>query len=118
MVFPSLGYTTDRRETAHWYREIAASAKIPIMIYNNPIAYKVDVTKEVLQELVSVPEILCIKEESGDIRRVTDTYIAFGDRFSVFCGVDDLIVESSALGVTRLGFGHDERMAGGVRAAI
>ena len=70
------------------------------MIYNNPIAYKVDVTKEVLQELVSVPEILCIKEESGDIRRVTDTYIAFGDRFSVFCGVDDLIVESSALGVT------------------
>jgi 4-hydroxy-tetrahydrodipicolinate synthase len=100
MVFPSLGYTTDPRETAHWYREIAASAKIPIMVYNNPIAYKVDVTAEVLQELVSVPEIVCIKEESGDIRRVTDTYIAFGDRFSVFCGVDDLIVESSALGVT------------------
>ena len=100
MVFPSLGYKTDPRETAHWYREIAASAKIPIMIYNNPIAYKVDVTEEVLQELVSVPEIVCIKEETGDIRRVTDTYIAFGDRFSVFCGVDDLIVESSALGVT------------------
>jgi 4-hydroxy-tetrahydrodipicolinate synthase len=100
MVFPSLAYKTDPRETAHWYREIAASAKIPIMIYNNPIAYKVDVTEEVLQELVSVPEIVCIKEETGDIRRVTDTYIAFGDRFSVFCGVDDLIVESSALGVT------------------
>jgi 4-hydroxy-tetrahydrodipicolinate synthase len=100
MVFPSLGYKTDARETAHWYREIAASAKIPIMIYNNPIAYKVDVSEEVLRELVSVPEIVCIKEETGDIRRVTDTYIAFGDRFSVFCGVDDLIVESSALGVT------------------
>jgi len=100
MVFPSLGYKTDPRETAHWYREIAAAAKIPIMIYNNPIAYKVDVTEEVLRELVSVPEIVCIKEETGDIRRVTDTYIAFGDRFSVFCGVDDLIVESSALGVT------------------
>jgi 4-hydroxy-tetrahydrodipicolinate synthase len=100
MVFPSLGYKTDPRETVHWYREIAASAGIPIMIYNNPIAYKVDVTEEVLRELVSVPEIVCIKEETGDIRRVTDTYIAFGDRFSVFCGVDDLIVESSALGVT------------------
>jgi 4-hydroxy-tetrahydrodipicolinate synthase len=100
MVFPSLGYMTDPRETAHWYREIAGAGRLPIMIYNNPIAYKVDVTAEVLNELVEVPEIVCIKEETGDIRRVTDTYIEFGDRFSVFCGVDDLIVESSALGVT------------------
>jgi len=100
MVFPSLGYKTDPRETAYWYQQIAAAAKQPIMIYNNPIAYKVDVTAEILRELVDVPEIVCIKEETGDIRRVTDTYIEFGDRFSVFCGVDDLIVESSALGVT------------------
>ena len=100
MVFPSLGYKTDPRETAHWYREIARSGRVPIMIYNNPIAYGVDVTADILEELVDVPEIVCIKEETGDIRRVTDTYIAFGDRFSVFCGVDDLIVESSALGVT------------------
>jgi 4-hydroxy-tetrahydrodipicolinate synthase len=70
------------------------------MIYNNPIAYGVDVTADILEELYDVPEIICIKEETGDIRRVTDTYIAFGDRFSVFCGVDDLIVESCALGVT------------------
>jgi 4-hydroxy-tetrahydrodipicolinate synthase len=100
MVFPSLGYKTDPRETAHWYREIAGAGQLPIMVYNNPIAYKVDVTADILQELVDVPEIICIKEETGDIRRVTDTYIEFGDRFSVFCGVDDLIVESSALGVT------------------
>jgi 4-hydroxy-tetrahydrodipicolinate synthase len=100
MVFPSLGYKTDPRETAHWYREIAGAGQLPIMIYNNPIAYKVDVTADVLRELIDVPEIVCIKEETGDIRRVTDTYIEFGDRFSVFCGVDDLIVESSALGVT------------------
>jgi 4-hydroxy-tetrahydrodipicolinate synthase len=70
------------------------------MIYNNPIAYGVDCTVEVLKELVDTPEIVCIKEETGDIRRVTDMYIAFGNRFSLFCGVDDLIVESSALGVT------------------
>jgi 4-hydroxy-tetrahydrodipicolinate synthase len=100
MVFPSLGYKTDPRETAHWYREIARAGQLPIMIYNNPIAYGVDVTAEVLRELAPVPEIVCIKEETGDIRRVTDTYIEFGDRFSVFCGVDDLIVESCALGVT------------------
>jgi 4-hydroxy-tetrahydrodipicolinate synthase len=70
------------------------------MIYNNPIAYGVDCTVEVLQELVDTREIVCIKEETGNIRRVTDLFIAFGDRFDIFCGVDDLIVESVALGAT------------------
>ncbi|MEP2531634.1 dihydrodipicolinate synthase family protein [Shimia sp.] len=100
MVFPSLGYRTDDRETVAWYKGIAAATPLPIMIYNNPIAYGVDCTVDVLKELVDQPEIICIKEETGDIRRVTDMYIAFGDRFSLFCGVDDLIVESCALGVT------------------
>ncbi|MHB2170021.1 dihydrodipicolinate synthase family protein [Alsobacter sp. R-9] len=100
MVFPSLGYKTDGRETAEWYRGIAAASSLPIMIYNNPIAYGVDVTPRVLEDLVATPEIVCIKEESGDIRRVTDLFIAHGDRFSIFCGVDDLIVESCALGAT------------------
>jgi 4-hydroxy-tetrahydrodipicolinate synthase len=100
MVFPSLGYKTDPRETAEWYRGIASASSLPIMIYNNPIAYGVDVTCDVLRNLVDVPQIVCIKEETGDIRRVTDMYVEFGDRFSIFCGVDDLIVESCALGVT------------------
>ena len=100
MVFPSLGYRTDHRETIGWYRGIAAASDLPIMIYNNPIAYGVDVTPAMLNELADVPTIVCVKEETGDIRRVTDTYIACGDRFSVFCGVDDMIVESCALGVT------------------
>ena len=100
MVFPSLGYKTDPRETVVWYKGIAGASALPIMIYNNPIAYGVDVTPAILKELADTPEIVCVKEETGDIRRVTDTYIELGDRFSVFCGVDDLIVESSALGVT------------------
>ncbi len=100
MVFPSLGYKTDPRETAAWYKEIAKASSLPIMIYNNPIAYGVDVTCDILKELADTPEIVCIKEETGDIRRVTDMYVEFGNRFSIFCGVDDLIVESSALGVT------------------
>jgi 4-hydroxy-tetrahydrodipicolinate synthase len=100
MVFPSLGYKTDSRETVAWYKGIAAASALPIMIYNNPIAYGVDVTPAILKELADTPEIVCVKEESGDIRRVTDTYIELGDRYSVFCGVDDLIVESAALGVT------------------
>lgn len=100
MVFPSLGYKTDPRETAEWYKAIAGASDLPIMIYNNPIAYGVDVTPAILRELVDTPSIVCIKEETGDIRRVTDLFIALGDRFSVFCGVDDLIVESMALGAT------------------
>jgi 4-hydroxy-tetrahydrodipicolinate synthase len=100
MAFPSIAYKTDPRETVAWYKAIAAACGIPIMIYNNPIAYGVDVRPEILKELADTPSIVCIKEESGDIRRVTDLYNALGDRFSVFCGVDDLIVESAALGVT------------------
>jgi len=100
MVFPSLGYKTDPRETAAWYRAVAGASSLPIMVYNNPIAYGVDVTPEVLAMLTDVEEIVCVKEESGDIRRPTDIAVALGDRFSVFCGVDDVIVESMALGVT------------------
>jgi 4-hydroxy-tetrahydrodipicolinate synthase len=100
MVFPNLVYKTDPRETVFWYREIAAASSLPIMIYNNPIAYGVDVTPRILESLADTKEIVCVKEESGDIRRVTDIKVALGDRFSVFCGVDDLIVESLALGVT------------------
>jgi 4-hydroxy-tetrahydrodipicolinate synthase len=100
MVFPSLGYKSDPRETAAWYGQIAAASSLPIMIYNNPIAYGVDVTPDVLEMLSGVKEIVCVKEESGDIRRITDIAVALGDRFSVFCGVDDLIVESMALGAT------------------
>jgi 4-hydroxy-tetrahydrodipicolinate synthase len=100
MAFPSIAYKSDPRETAAWYKAIAAACGIPIMIYNNPIAYGVDVRPEVLKELADTPSIVCIKEESGDIRRVTDIFNAVGDRFSVFCGVDDLLLESVALGVT------------------
>lgn len=98
MVFPSIGYKTDPRETVAWYQGIAGASDLPIMIYNNPLAYGVDVTPGILRELADTPRIVCIKEETGDIRRVTDIHVALGDRFDVFCGVDDLIVESMSLG--------------------
>ncbi|MBA4789844.1 MAG: dihydrodipicolinate synthase family protein [Rhizobiales bacterium] len=100
MAFPSIAYKSDKRETVRWYKDLAAASGLPIMIYNNPIAYGVDCTPDILEQLADTPEIVCIKEESGDIRRVTDVYNACGDRFAVFCGVDDLILESAALGVT------------------
>ncbi|MDQ7246352.1 dihydrodipicolinate synthase family protein [Dongia sedimenti] len=98
MVFPCLGYKSDPRETAAWYRAIAQAGDLPIMIYNNPIAYGVDVTPDVLKELIDCPTIVAIKDEAGDVRRVTDMYIELGDRFLVFCGVDDQVVESVTLG--------------------
>lgn len=100
MAFPSIAYKSDKRETVRWYKDLAAASGLPIMIYNNPIAYGVDCTPDILEQLADTPQIVCIKEESGDIRRVTDIYNACGERFQVFCGVDDLIVESLALGVT------------------
>ncbi|MER9001884.1 dihydrodipicolinate synthase family protein [Mesorhizobium australicum] len=100
MAFPSIAYKSDPRETSEWYRTLAAECGLPIMIYNNPIAYGVDVTPAILRTLEDVDQIVCIKEESGDIRRVTDLNNEFGDRFAVFCGVDDLILESLVLGVT------------------
>lgn len=100
MAFPSIAYKSDPRETAAWYRAIAAACGIPIMIYNNPIAYGVDVTPTILAELADTPSIVCVKEETGDVRRVTDIYNTVGDRFAVFCGVDDLLLESVALGAT------------------
>jgi 4-hydroxy-tetrahydrodipicolinate synthase len=98
MVFPSLGYKTDPRETAEWYKAIANASDLPIMIYNNPIAYGVDVTPAILKVLADCPTIVAVKEETGDVRRVTDMIIELGDRFDIFCGVDDQIVESMALG--------------------
>jgi 4-hydroxy-tetrahydrodipicolinate synthase len=100
MVFPSLAYGTDQRETVSWYTSVAAASDLPIMIYNNPLAYRVDVDIPTLEQLTDIDTIVCIKEETGDIRRVTDLINAFGDRYQVFCGVDDLIVESLALGAT------------------
>lgn len=100
MAFPSLAYKTDPRETAAWYRALGTGCGLPIMIYNNPLAYGVDVTPAILEDLADVPSIVCIKEETGDIRRVTDLFNALGDRFSVFCGVDDLLLESVTLGAT------------------
>src|SRR4029079_19614655 len=98
MAFPSIAYKSDPLETAAWYKGLAAACGLPIMIYNNPIAYGVDVTPSVLCELADTASIICVKEECGDIRRVTDIFNVCGDRFLVFCGVDDLILESIALG--------------------
>jgi 4-hydroxy-tetrahydrodipicolinate synthase len=100
MVFPALTYKSDDRETIEFYRTVARASNLSILLYNNPRSYGIDLTPDVVGELMAEKTIVAIKEESYDTTRVTDLLARFGDRLNVVCGVDDLIVESVALGAT------------------
>jgi dihydrodipicolinate synthase/N-acetylneuraminate lyase len=99
MVLPGMVYKSDERETITHFRAIAQSTGLPIMIYNNPVSYGVDVPPEGFAQLADVPNIVAIKESSENVRRVTDLVNLVGDRFILFAGVDDLVLESMLLGV-------------------
>lgn len=100
MVFPAIGYKSDTEETVVHYRALSIASGLPVLIYNNPVGYGVDVTPEVLARLADCPTLVAIKEESYDVRRVTDIHNLLGSRYTVVCGVDDLVLESAVLGVT------------------
>ena len=99
MVMPPMVYRPDPAEAAAFFRAVAAATDKPWMLYNNPLAYGVDTTPERLGELADMPTLVAVKESSGDPRRVTEIRLALGDRLAVFAGVDDLILESSILGI-------------------
>jgi len=98
MVLPAMVYKSDPRETIAHYRAVASAGDLPIMCYNNPVSYGVDITPEMFGDLADEPKFVAIKESSENIRRITDLKIAFGDRFLLFNGVDDLVLESVVLG--------------------
>ncbi len=100
MVLPAMVYNADDRETIHHFRTVAAATRLPIMCYNNPPVYKVDITPEMFQQMADVENLVCIKEASGDVRRVTDLFNALGDRYLIFSGLDDVALESIMLGCT------------------
>ncbi len=100
MVLPCMVYNSDSRETVAHFRAVAAASNLPIMIYNNPVSYKVDISPETFAELADEPKFVAIKESSEDVRRITDIKNVCGDRYLLFCGVDDLVLESIVLGVT------------------
>ncbi len=99
MVLPGMVYKSDERETIAHFRTIAQASGLPIMIYNNPVSYGVDVVPEAFKHLAEEPTIVSLKESSEKIHRITDLYNLFGDRFVLFAGVDDLVLESVLLGV-------------------
>jgi 4-hydroxy-tetrahydrodipicolinate synthase len=98
MALPALAYKADPREAIAHFRAVARATDLPVMIYNNPPAYIVDVTPEMFAELANEPTIVAIKESSDDVRRITDLLNICGDRYLLFCGVDDLVLESVLLG--------------------
>ena len=100
MVLPPMVYKGDDRETLAHFRTVAKATDLPIMVYNNPPAYKADITPEMFVELADEPKFACIKESSDNPRRVTDIINLTGNRYVIFGGVDDLFLECCMLGAT------------------
>ena len=98
MVLPAMRYlATDAEVIAH-YRAVAGASDLPIIIYNNPIAYGIDVTPAMLEQMADQPNFVAVKESTGDTRRINETLRAVGDRYQLLTGVDDLALESLILG--------------------
>jgi 4-hydroxy-tetrahydrodipicolinate synthase len=100
MVLPAMVYKSDPRETIAHFRAVAKATELPIMVYNNPVSYGVDVTPKMFAEMADVKSIVAIKESSENVRRITDLKNVCGDRYLLFCGVDDLYLEAAMLGAT------------------
>jgi 4-hydroxy-tetrahydrodipicolinate synthase len=98
MVMPALVYSSKPHETAAHFRGVAKATDLPVMVYNNPPIYKNDVTPDILASLADCETIVCFKDSSGDTRRFIDTKNMVGDRFVLFAGLDDVVVESVMLG--------------------
>jgi 1-pyrroline-4-hydroxy-2-carboxylate deaminase len=98
MVLPGMVYKSDPRETMAHFRAVAKATDLPILCYNNPVSYGVDITPSMFAELADEPRFVAIKESSENVRRITDLKNLCGDRYLLFCGVDDLVLESVVLG--------------------
>ena len=99
MVMPAMCYRGDTEEALGHLRTVAAATRRGVMVYNNPISYFNDITPESFAMLAEVPNIVAIKESSGDTRRITDLRNVVGDRYALFTGVDNLLLESAILGI-------------------
>jgi 4-hydroxy-tetrahydrodipicolinate synthase len=98
MIVPSPIYHTEPRETAATLRAVAAAGDLPVMIYSNRVAYRVDVTPEILADIADDARFVAIKESSDDVRRTTEIFNRLGDRYDVFTGVDNLAFEALTAG--------------------
>ena len=100
MLLPPMQYAADERETETYLRAVAGVADVPIMLYNNPISYRIDITPPMFARLADERKFVAIKESSDDVRRISDIRNLVGDRYALFTGVDDLAMESLLLGAS------------------
>jgi len=98
MLLPPMRYKATDRETVTYFKEIANSTSLPIMIYNNPVDYKIEVTLPMFEELLHLDNIQAVKESTRDISNIIRLKNSFGDRLKVLCGVDTLALESLVAG--------------------
>lgn len=98
MMLPPMRYKSDHRETVAYFKAVAESTDLPIMIYNNPVDYKIEVTLDMFAELASCSNIQSIKESTRDITNVTRLINRFGERYKILCGVDTLALEELMMG--------------------
>lgn len=99
MLLPAMLYKGAPDETLAHFKGVAKSTGLPIMIYNNPLSYANDITPAMFDELASQKNFVAIKESSGDTRRITDLRNRVGDRYALFTGVDNLLLECAVLGI-------------------
>lgn len=102
MVLPPMRYKADDEETTQYYLTIAKATSLPILLYNNPVDYKIEITLPMFEKLAAAPNILAVKESTRDVTNVTRLKNAFGDRFKIMCGVDTLAYEELLLGADGL----------------
>ena len=98
MIVPSPIYHTNPHETVATLKAMAAAGGLPVMIYSNRVAYRVDVTVDIMEELASDPLFVAVKESSDDIRRSTEIINRLGSRYDLFTGVDNLAFEALSVG--------------------
>ena len=98
MLLPAMVYVPKTAELVEHFTQVANATTLPIMLYNNPTAYRVAITNEALEALRPVKNIVAVKESTADTRRFTDMINAFGDRYVVFAGLDDVAFEGLLLG--------------------
>jgi len=98
MLLPPMRYKTDDRETISFFKAVANSTDLPVMIYNNPVDYKIDTRPEMFDGLLECKNIMALKESSRDVTNLSRMKNRFGDRFKILCGVDTLAMEELCLG--------------------
>lgn len=98
MLLPPMRYKADDRETVKYFTDVAAATALPVMIYNNPVDYKIFVSLDMFEELAKYPNINAVKDSTRDTTNVTRMINRFGDRYKILCGVDTLAMESLLMG--------------------